>query len=435
MQIKRENPSPTTVKLTITASPDMLERTKEVVLKRLGARMKLSGFRPGKAPLAIIERNADQPTMQSEFLEEAVSQLYTDAANQEKLRPVAMPKVDIKKFVPFTTLEFTAEVEAVGDITLPDYRKIRLVRKPVSITDKDIDEVVDNLRQRAATRKEVKRAAKEGDEVTIDFAGYDAATKEPISGADGKGYPLVLGSNTFIPGFETHLVGLKPGEQKSFTLTFPKDYGVKALQSRKVTFDVTVQAVHELVKPDVNDEFATTVGPFKSLAALREDIRGQLVNEKQYEADRQYESALLKKIADDTKVAIPEAMIDDEIRRLEQQARQNLAYRGQTWQEYLDSMGKSEDQYRENLRQEATERVKGGLVLSEVADREDIQITKAELDLRLQLLRGQYKDAVMQAELDKPENRRTILSNMLTEKTMARLTEIASQGSEAKGKR
>jgi len=435
MQVKREQPEPTTVKLTLTADPELLQSAKEAVLKRLGQRMKVAGFRAGKAPMPIVERNADTAILQSEVIDEVVSRMYGDAVGQEKLRPIGQPKITLQKFVPFTTLEVTVEIEAVGDIKLPDYTKIRLAKDSARVSEKDVTDVIENLRTRAATKQEVKRAAQEGDEVTINFAGRDSKTQEPIQGADGKDYPLVLGSNAFIPGFEKKLEGAKAGEDRSFALQFPKDYGVKALQARDVTFDVKVTGVQELKKPIVNDEFATTVGPFKSLTALKEDIHAQLLQEKQYEADRQYESELLKSITDDTKVTVPPMMIDTEAERLEQQVRQNLTYRGQTWQEYLEAIGKTEMDYRKELNKDAEERVKGGLVLSEVADRENIQVTKAELDLRIQLLKGQYKDAQMQTELDKLENRQTVLSNMLTEKTLARLTEIATQGSASKKKK
>jgi len=434
MQVKREQLDPTTVKLILTADPELLQSSKEAVLKRLGQRMKVAGFRAGKAPMPIVERNADTAVLQSEVIDEVVSRMYGDAVEREKLRPIGQPRITLQKFVPFTTLEVTVETEAVGDVKLPDYTKIRLAKEPARVSEKDVADVIENLRTRAATKQEVKRAAQEGDEVTIDFAGRDAKTQEPIQGADSKGYPLVLGNNAFIPGFEKKLEGAKTGEDRSFTLQFPKDYGVKALQARDVTFDVKVTGVQELKKPALNDEFATTVGPFKSLTALKEDIHAQLLQEKQYEADQQYESELLKNIADDTKVAIPPMMIDAEAERLEQQVRQSLTYRGQTWQEYLEAIDKTEADYRKELNKDAEERVKGGLALSEVADRENIQVTKAELDLRIQLLKGQYKDAQMQTELDNPENRRTVLSNMLTEKTLARLTEIATQAPASKKK-
>lgn len=426
MQIKREQLNPTTVKLTITADPELMQETKQVTLKRLGQRMKLSGFRPGKAPLPIVERNADPSALQTEFLDDALNRLYGAAIEQEKLRPVDQPKVTLEKFVPFTELVVSAEIEVVGEVKLPDYKKFKLSKKEAKVTDKDIDEVVESLRTRVAEKKEVEREARDGDEVIIDFAGSDAKTDMPVNGAEGKGYPLVLGSNTFIPGFESNLSGLKAGEEKTFTLTFPKDYGVKALQNRDVTFVVTVQKVQEIVKPAVDDKFAAKVGPFKTVEALHEDIRKQLTGEKQEEANRDFENDLLEMLADKTTAAIPQALIDEEINRTELQIRQNLNYRGQTWKEYLEEMGQTEEGYRKTLAEPAEKRVRVGLALTEVAEKEGITVTPEEFQIRMQLLKGQYQDKQMQAELEKPESARQILSGMLTEKTIAKLTEYAT---------
>ena len=426
MQIKREQLNPTTVKLTITADQVLIDNAKQHVLKHLAQQMKLPGFRPGKAPMAIVERNADSSLLQSEFLDEALNRMYSAAVEQEKLRPVSQPQVNLQKFVPFTDLELSAEVEVVGDVKLPDYKKFRLAKKAAAVTEKDIDDVIENLRTRGAEKKDVDRAAKDGDEVTIEFKGTDAKTHEAVKGADGKDYPLVLGSDTFIPGFEANIVGMKTGETKSFTLTFPKDYGVKALQNRKVTFEVTVSKVQELVKPKVDDEFVTKVGPFKTVKDLRADIKKQLESEKQSEADRDYENELLDMLADKTTVAVPKVLVDEEIERTIGQVRQNLTYRGQTWQEYLEERGQTEEEYREEASKGAERRVKAGLALSEVADKEGITVTPEEFQLRMQLLKGQYNDKLMQAELEKPENARSIISGMLTEKTVAKLTDYAT---------
>lgn len=428
MQIKREQLNPTTVKLTISADQELMSTTKDVVLKRLAQRMKLPGFRPGKAPVAIVERNADPSALQTEFLDEALNRLYSAAIEQEELRPVDQPKVTLQKFVPFTDLEVAVEVEVVGEVKIPDYKKFKIAKKEAKVTDKDIDEVIDSLRVRTAEKKDVERVAANDDEVIIDFAGVDAKTDLPVAGADGKGYPLVLGSDTFIPGFEANLVGMKAGEEKTFTLTFPADYGVKALQNRKVKFTVTVTKVQEVVKPKVDDEFAGKVGPFKTLQALKDDIRKQLESEKQQETTRDFENDLLEMLADKTTAAIPKALIDDEVKRAELQIRQNLNYRGQTWQEYLEEMGQTEEAYRKTLEEPAEKRVRVGLALSEVAEAEGITVSPEEFQIRMQLLKGQYQDKTMQAELEKPENARQILSGMLTEKTIAKLTEYATSG-------
>lgn len=428
MQVTTSYPDSTTTKLTITADQAMLDETKKKVLATLAKQVKVPGFRPGKAPLNVVEKQVDQSTLQTEFLEEIVNRMYVDAAVQEKIRPVNRPDVAIKKFVPFTDLEVEATVETVGKIELPDYKKIKLTKSEVKVTAKDIDEVVASLRTRVAEKKDVKRAAKSGDQVWIDFAGRDAKTNEPIQGADGKDYPLVLGSNTFIPGFEDNLVGAKAGDEKEFTLTFPKDYGVKVLQNRKVTFKTTVTNVQEVVEPTVDDDFAAKVSPFKTLKELREDIKKQLTAEREQRATDDYQSELLAKIAEKSKVDIPPVLIEEELDRIEQNERQNLAYRGQTWQEHLDEEGVTEKEHREKNRAPAAERVKAGLVLSEIADKENIEVTDDELAVRLQLLHGQYQqDEAMQAELAKPENVRDIRSRMMTEKALAKLSGYAQK--------
>jgi trigger factor len=427
MQVHKTKLTPTTIKLTIEADQVLLEDVRTQVLRRLARNVKLQGFRQGKAPLELVERNVDQNTYQTEFIDAALNRMYSEALIQEKVRPVAQPKVNIKKFVPFTTLEFEAEIEAVGDVKLPDYTKIKLEKKPVEVSAKDVDAVIENLKIRMAEKSDVDRAAKDGDEVWIDFEGRDAKTGDPIQGADGKEYPLVLGSNTFIPGFEPNLVGVKPGEEKEFTLTFPKDYGVKTLQNRKVTFKVTVTKIKEVVKPKVDDEFAAKVGPFKTAADLKGDIKKQLTFERERENDREYESELLSKITEKSDVAVPKALVDEELTRLEREERQNVAYRGQTWQEHLDAEGVTDEEHREKNRPGAELRVKAGLVLAEIAEKEKIEVTPEELQMQLQLLKGQYQDAAMQTELDKPETQREIASRLMSEKTLERLVGYASK--------
>lgn len=426
MQVVKSQLTPTTTKLVITVTQEECDAIKQIVLRQMAKTIKLPGFRPGKAPLNLVEKNVDQSQLQNEFLQTALNQFYGDALDQERVRPVAQPEVSVTKFVPFSTLEFSAEVEAIGTIKLPDYKKIKLVKPAVKVTADDVTAVLDDLKVRAADKEDVNRAAKDGDQVVIDFAGVDSKTKQPIEGADGKEYPLVLGSNTFIPGFEPNLVGMKPGETKEFEITFPKDYGVEALQGRKVTFTVTVQKVQAVKEPKLDDAFAAKVGPFKTMTELKDDIKRQLTAEKEQQRDAEYQNELLQKIAAKAEVTVPKSLVDEEIERQERQERQNLAYRGQTWQEHLKEEGLSEEQHRENNRLPAENNVKAGLVLSEIANSEGITVSPDELAMRIQLLKGQYNDPQMQAELDKPENRRDIMSRILTEKTIAKLTSYAT---------
>lgn len=426
MQVKKEQLSPTKVKLTVSAESAWLESTKQAVVEHLGEGAKVQGFRSGKAPANLVEKQLDPAALQSEFLEQAVNQLYIDAVQHKAVRPVAQPQIAIIKFVPFNTLEFTAEVEAVGDIKPANYKQIKLAPKTGSVTAKDVDQVLDNLRGRSADKKAVTRAAKLGDELVINFKGADAKTKESIQGADGSEYPLTLGGKAFIPGFEDELVGIKPGGSKTFPLTFPKDYGVAALQGRKVTFKVEVLKVQELTKPKLDDKFAATVGPFKTLAELKADIKKQLKAERQREDQQTYDNELLEKIAAKSTVVIPDSMVEEEITRLEEDEKRNLAYRGQTWQEHLKDEGVDEAGHRANKRPMAELRIKIGLLLGEIANREKVAVTPEELEVRIQLLKGQYTDKAMQDELDKPEGRRDIQARMMTEKTIEKLRAYAT---------
>lgn len=427
MQVTRKDVSPTKVELTIINDEAELINIKQNLLSKFQNTTKVAGFRIGKAPLHMVEKQIDQSILQSQFLDEAINNFYHSTIVKEKLRPIGNPEVLIKKFVPFTSLEFTIEVEVLSSVQLADYKAFKIKPEKVEVLSKDINDVLDNLKQRSATKKAVQRVAKLDDEVLIDFSGVDS-DKKLIKGADGSDYPLLLGSNQFIPGFEDNLIGLKTGEQKTFTLNFPKDYGVKALASKKVTFTVKIKTVNQLTKPKLDDDFATTVGPFKTLAELKADIKKQLLVEKQNQAKRQLENDLILKITDKSKLTLPDTLVKEQIDRLKTEVRQNLTYRGQTWQEMLDSQGLSESEYiKQQLLPEAERRVKTGLVLSEISIKEGLKVSTKEIDAKIKSLKDQYSDQEMQIQLAKPEARQEIASRLMTEKTIEQLVQIAQK--------
>jgi trigger factor len=426
MQVTKKNVTDTKVLLNVAADQEQIEAVKKDTLAHLASDVRLPGFRPGKAPLSMVEKSVNPSKLQTEFLDRIINALYGAAIDDQKLRPVTQPEVKISKFVPFETVEVEFEVEVVGEIKLADYKKIKFAKEAVKITDKDVSEVLEQLTKREAERKDVDRAAKDGDQVWIDFKGVDAKTKEPIKGADGKDYPLALGSGTFIPGFEPELIGLKKGDHKTFTVTFPKDYGVKTLQNRKVAFTVTVNKVQELSLPKLDDAFAAKVGPFKTVQELKDDIKKQLHTEKTHQADRDFSDKLLREITTKSKIALPDSLVEEQIDRIVNDQKQNLMYRGQTWQEFLEELGLTEEAFRKRERPEAEMRVKAGLVLGEIAEAEKIVITPEEVEIRIQLLKGQYPDKQMQAELNKPSARRDIASRLLSEKTIDKLVGYAT---------
>jgi trigger factor len=418
MKLNVDRPKPTLAQITIEAEKEELDKIKHRVLKKLAPRVKLAGFRNGKAPIEMIEKNVDQQLFQSEFLDDAINTFYIAALKEERLRPVSQPQVEITKFVPFTSLSAKYELPVVGELELPNYKKHTTKRADVKITKKQIDDVIENLLTRAAEKNEVKRAAKETDEAWIDFKGVDEKG-EAINGADGKDYPLALGSGTFIPGFEDNVVGMKPGEEKEFKVTFPKDYGAKNLQNAKVTFTVKLNKIMEVTKPKVDDKFASTVGPFKTAEELKADVKKQLEHEQKHKVERDYEAALLNEIADKTKVEIPDELIKEQEEMVLQEVRQNVVQRGMTFDEFINSQGTTEEKYLENeVKPEALRRIKAGLVLSEIGDIEGIDVTAEELEARIQQLKGQYPDEKMQAQLDEPESRREINARLRSEKVI-----------------
>jgi trigger factor len=238
---------------------------------------------------------------------------------------------------------------------------------------------------------------------------------------------LLLGSKNFIPGFEENLIGVKKGEKKEFKLTFPKDYQVAVLQNKEVTFEVTVHKVQELKAPALDDKFASTVGPFKTVAELKADVKKQLTEEKAQQTQRNYENELIKEITDKSQVQIPSVLIDEQILQMEESEKRDLNVRGQTWDEHLKQEEVTQEEHRQRQRPAAEERVKAGLVLSEIANQEKIGVTPEELEVRIQLLKGQYKDELMQKELDKPENRQDIAARLLTEKTIRKLAQYSAK--------
>jgi len=425
MQSTTKHTGDTQAVLTISLTADELTQVKEHVIKQhAGKAANVPGFRKGHAPAHMIEKQLDPNFLQGEVLEHAVNEFYGQAVGGTKLRIVSQPKIEIKKFVPYSELEFTAELDVVGKIELGSYKGVKVERKKASVTAKDVDNVLKQLRERSSEKSEVKRAAKLGDQVTIDFKGIDAKTKEEIAGAAGNDYPLPLGSGTFIPGFEDELVGLKAGEEKSFDIVFPEDYGTKALQKKKVNFTVKLQKVEEQKLPALDDAFAKTVGPFETVDELKADIKKQLTAEQEQNFERQYENELIETIVKGSKLTLPQVMIDQQLDSIEQEEKQNLLYRGQTWEQHLEEEGVNEAEHREKNRAPAELRVKAGLVLSEIAEAENLDVTPDEIEVQINVLKQQYPDPKMQEQLDTLESRRDIASRILTQKTLERLKEL-----------
>lgn len=419
--------STTQYELSFHVDEPTLKIAKEHSLNKLSKGVKLAGFRAGKAPLHMVEKAIDVQLLQNEFINEALNHSLTKVLEDEKIRPVTQPKVELLKFVPYEVVEFKVTVDVLGPIKLPDYKKLGVIKPEVKIEASDVDQVIKNLQKHMAVKNDVDRQSKIGDQIWIDFEGKDNKG-ELVNGASGKDYPLILGSNTFIPGFEDNLVGLSAEQDKTFDVTFPKEYAVKALQGKKVTFNCRVNKVQEVLEPELNDELAKKANPsLSNVKELKEDIKKQLTIERSRQADQEYDNAIVTAVVEGTKVEIPEAIIEENVNSVMRDITQNLLYRGQTYQEFLENLNETEDSYREKeILPEARRRVVAGIALSEIADKENVQITPEELEMRLRVLGAQYSsDEKMKQELQTEEGRRTVAGKLLTEKTIAKLKSYA----------
>lgn len=426
MNVKRTNTSETEVKLVISVGSAELESLKKSTVAKLGKKLKVAGFRPGKAPASVIEKQIDDNQLQVEVLQDAIEEYYKEAAIKELLKPLASPQVDVKKFVPFTELEFEAKLEIMPDIKLGDYSKMKKSAPKNTATDKEVMDVVENLRTRVAEKVSVDKKAENGDEVWIDFEGVDVKGTK-VAGASGDNYPLNLGSNTFIPGFEDGLVGVNKGDKKDLKLAFPRDYHAANLAGTKITFKVTVKDIKQVVLPKVDDELAAKLGPFKTLDDLKRDIKAQLIEQKTSEAVAKVKDEIVEELVKKSKLALPKILLEDQMASLQDDMKQNLTYRGITLKDYIaQEKFKDEAEWKEKaLKPQAERRVSVGMVLAEVAEKEKLTVSEAELNERVSLYKTQYQQQA--GDFDTPEMQREVLSRMLTEKTVEFLYQQATK--------
>ena len=426
MKTKVKNISDVKVELTISLGVEELKAAEQVALTKLAKEVKIEGFRKGKAPLEMVAAQVDQNVLGQEIIENALSKAVAEAFLKEKIQAINRPEVDVKKFVPGTELEFTATSEIMPKVELGDYKNLKVKKEKVSVSQKEINEPIDQILKNFAEKKEVKRAAKEGDEVIIDFLGKKDGVA--FDGGKAEKFPLELGSKSFIPGFEEGLIGKKAGDELSLDLKFPKDYHAKDLAGAKVVFEVKIHEVRENVLPEINEEFLSKLGEFKTKEEFEKQIKEDLKTQKQAEADDKFKDELVKKLAEVSKVPVPEILLEDQKQSIEMDMQQNLMYSGLSLDDYLKRMGKTREEWLENdVKAVAESRVKSGLALAELSKVEKIQSTVDELDARIAQLKEQYgnsKEVVKQLSSD--DVRRNLANQILTEKTIDLLVKLNS---------
>lgn len=421
MKTKVKQLTDTTVELTITLGKSELDDAQQVALTKLAKTVKAPGFRKGKVPPSVAAKHVNPNELTEQTLNDALSKAVSQAFLDENIPALDRPQVEIKKFVPGQELEFTAEAEVMPQVKLGSYKKLGVKKVVAKVEKANIDEVVERMRKGFAERKPVKREAKTGDEVLIDFLGKKDG--EPFDGGKAVDYKLELGSGQFIPGFEEGVVGHKAGDKFDLPLTFPKDYHAENLAGADVVFEVNLKEVKEVVEPKLDDTFAKKAGPFKTLKELTSDIKRELESVREREADEKFKNELVEKLISASKVPVPEILVSDQMRSIEQDMVQNLAYQGMALQSYLDVKKLTLDEWRDSeVRDAAVNRVKAGLVLAELSKVEKITATDEELANKINEYQERYGKSG--EDFTTPEIQRDIANRLLTDKTIDRLVEL-----------
>lgn len=359
----------------VISAQDIEEKVKGR-LDELRQTVQLPGFRPGKVPAAVIRKRYGGGVL-SEVLEDAIGDSSRQALTERGLRPALQPKIEVGKYEENGDLEYTMAVELLPDVEPGDFSGIELERPVAEVDDKALTEALERLAATNTTQETVTedRAAENGDIAVIDFAG--TVNGEALPGMDGKDYPLELGANQFVPGFEEQLVGAKAGEHRTVNVTFPEDYPHEQLKGAATVFEVDVKELRKSVPAKVDDELAKSFG-MENLDALREALRDRMKQEYASLSRLRVKRQLLDKLADSHSFEVPAGMVDIEFNGIWERLQQELK-NGNAGED----AGKSEDELKAEYRAIAERRVRLGLLLSEIGRRNNIEVTQDEVNRAL----------------------------------------------------
>ncbi len=377
-----------TLKITLPAE-EVNKGFKKAVAKIAG-QVNIPGFRKGKAPRNIIEMHYGKEAVKQEAFELVANQCYTETLEQEKLIPVSDPKVEDSVFEENKDMELTIKVTLKPEVKLGDYKELHVEKEAVEVTDEAVEEQVQGLRSRHAKMVEAEEGAviEKGDFAIIDFAG--TVDGEPFSGGEGKGYPLEVGSNSFIPGFEDQLVGLKKGDSTDVDVTFPEEYFVKELAGKQAIFKVNVQDVKRKELPELTDEYVAANSDCKTVEELRASYKERMQKAAENNAQIAYEKALIDLAVANAEFEVPEIMIEDRVTQMIDEMRMSLEARKLTLEQYMQYSGIDMKQLRERQHDAAVENVKTDLVLDAIAKAENIQVSMEDVDSELSAIASQH---------------------------------------------
>lgn len=378
--------------LKITAPAAEVNAGYKKAVQKIADQANIPGFRKGKAPRAIIEMHYGKEAVKQEAFEIVANKAYSEALNQEKLIPVSDPKVEESTFEEGKDMELTIKVTLKPEPELGEYKGLHVEKKEVEVTDEQVDAQIKDMMGRDAKMVVAEEGAviEKGDFAIIDFAG--TVDGEPFSGGEGKGYPLEVGSNSFIPGFEDQLVGLSKGDSTDVEVTFPEDYFVKDLAGKEAIFKVNIQDVKRKELPELNDEYVASKTEFKTVEDLRANYKERMQKAAEANAKAEYEHELIDLAVANAKFSVPEIMIEDKISQMVEEMKMSLESRKMSLDMYMHMQytGLDMAKIRENQRPVAEENVKTDLVLDAIAKAEDIQVDMADVDAEIAAISAQH---------------------------------------------
>ncbi|HWV26497.1 MAG TPA: trigger factor [Aeromicrobium sp.] len=422
MKSTTESLSPTRIKLTIEVPFEDFETNLKAAYKTIGSQISVPGFRKGKVPAAIVDQRIGRGAVLDEAINAALPGWYSQALQDAKIQPLSQPEIDLTKFVDGEPIEVTAELDVRPEITLPDVAAVAVEVDDAEVTDDDVTEQLDALRERFATFTEVDRPAAEGDFITIDLS---AATKDgtPIEEAQATGLPYTIGKTTMLDGLDEAVTGLSKGESK----TFATELVGGEHKGEEVDVTVVVQDVKQQELPDLDDDFAQMASDFDSLDELRADLVERITRGKRMQQAAQARDLVLDELIAQIDAPLPEAVVTEELAARRQQVEQQLAYAGRTLADYLDDQEQTEDEFEAELEKSVRDSLIAQFVLDQIVETEEIGIDDNELTqhiMRRAQQSGEDPNAYIQHIMEHnhvPE----MVSEVLRGKALASLVESA----------
>lgn len=387
MKVTLEKEKENVVKLDITIPAKDATEAYNKAVQKISQYVNIDGFRKGKAPRAVVERHVGTERIKQEAIESLMPKAINQAVVDNNLDIIAQPYITNYNFNIGEDLTVTAKAELRPEVTLGQYKDLTLEVKDTPIEADAMQKSIDNLLNQHSTQETViDRPTKETDIAVIDFDGY--ANGEKIQGGEAKNYPLDLAHSNFIPGFAEQLVGKNLNDEFEIKVTFPENYHDEKLKGQPATFKIKINEIKEKKLPELNDEFAQKVGPFKTVDELKADIQKYLESQRERTNKQNSENEVFKTVIDSAKVEIPQSMVDREANSLREEYKQRLSAQGINWEALVKSQG--EDQLLKNLNEDALVRIKNSLVIDKIAKEENIKLEQKDIETKFAQLGAAY---------------------------------------------